>query len=109
MPPVVLITGAGRGIGAATARLAAERGYAVCVNYRRNQPAAEAVVTAIEAAKGRAVAVQADVSIEADVRRLFEECDARLGPPTALVNNAAILETQTRVESIDAARLQRVL
>ena len=107
--PVILITGAGRGIGAATARLAARRGYAVCVNYRRNQQAAEAVVAAIEAAKGQAVAVQADVSSEVDVRRLFEECDARLGPPTALVNNAAILETQTRVESIDAARLQRVL
>ena len=107
--PVILITGAGRGIGAATARLAAERGYAVCVNYRRNQQAAAAVVQAIEAAQGRAVAVQADVSDEADVRRLFEECDARLGTPAALVNNAAILEIQTRVESIDGARLQRVL
>jgi len=107
--PVILITGAGRGIGAATARLAAERGYSVCVNYRRNQQAAAAVVQAIEAAQGRAVAVQADVSVEADVRRLFEACDARLGTPAALVNNAAILETQTRVESIDGARLQRVL
>jgi NAD(P)-dependent dehydrogenase (short-subunit alcohol dehydrogenase family) len=107
--PVLLITGAGRGIGAATARLAAERGYAVCVNYRRNQQAAAAVVQAIEAADGRAVAVQADVSVEADVRRLFEECDARLGRIAALVNNAAILEIQTRVESIDGARLQRVL
>jgi len=107
--PVILITGASRGIGAATARLAAERGYAVCVNYRRHQQAAEAVVTAIEAAQGRAVAVQADVSIEADVLRLFAECDTSLGTLTALVNNAAILETQTRVESIDAARLQRVL
>jgi NAD(P)-dependent dehydrogenase (short-subunit alcohol dehydrogenase family) len=107
--PVILITGASRGIGAATARIAAGRGYAVCVNYRRNQQAADAVVAAIQAAGGRAMAAQADVSIEADVRRLFEACDARLGPPTALVNNAATLETQARVESIDAARLQRVL
>jgi NAD(P)-dependent dehydrogenase (short-subunit alcohol dehydrogenase family) len=106
---VLLITGASRGIGAATARLAAESGYAVCVNYRRDQHAAEAIVKLIEGAGGQAVAVQADVSIEADVVRLFEECDARLGAPTGLVNNAAILETQTRVESIDAARLQRVL
>lgn len=107
--PVVLITGAARGIGAATARLAARRGYAVCVNYRSNQPAAEAVVKAIEEGGGQAVAVQADVSVEADVVRLFEECDAWLGKPSALVNNAAILETQLRVDAMDAARIQRVL
>ena len=109
MSPVLLITGGSRGIGAATAQLAAERGYAVCVNYLRNAAAAATVVETIARRGGRAVAVQADVAAEADVRRLFEECDAALGPVTALVNNAAILETQARVEAIDAARLQRVL
>ncbi len=109
MPGVVLITGGGRGIGAATAVLAAARGYAVCVNYRSNAQAADAVVTAIANAGGSAVALQADVSVESDVVRLFETCEARLGRLTALVNNAAILETQTRVDAMDAARLQRIL
>lgn len=109
MPGVVLITGGSRGIGAATAVLAAARGYAVCVNYRSNAGAADAVVTAIAKAGGTAIALQGDVSVESDVVRLFETCDARLGRLTALVNNAAILETQTRVDSVDAARLQRIL
>lgn len=109
MPGVALITGGSRGIGAATALLAAERGYAVCVNYRSNAQAADAVVTAIVNAGGSAIALQGDVSIESDVVRLFEMCDARLGQLTALVNNAAILERQTRVDSVDAARLQRIL
>ena len=109
MPGVVLITGGSRGIGAATAVLAAARGYAVCVNYRSNAAAADAVVAAVARAGGSAIALPADVSVESDVVRLFETCDARLGRLTALVNNAAILETQTRVESVDAARLQRIL
>ena len=109
MPGVVLITGGSRGIGAATAVLAAARGYAVCVNYRSNAQAADAVVTAIANAGGSAIALQADVSVESDVVRLFETCEARLGRLTALVNNAAILETQTRVDAMDAARLQRIL
>ncbi len=104
MPGVVLITGGSRGIGAATAALAAARGYAVCVNYRSNAAAADAVVAAIVKSGGTAIALQGDVSVESDVVRLFETCDARLGRLTALVNNAAILETQTRVESVDAAR-----
>lgn len=108
MPGVVLITGGGRGIGAATAALAATRGYAVCVNYRSNADAANAVTAAIADAGGRAIAVQADVAEESDVVRLFEICDAKLGPLTALVNNAGILETQMRVEAMDAARLQRI-
>ena len=108
MRPSLIITGASRGIGAATARLAAERGYAVCVNYRANEAAARGVVSAIEAAGGRAVAVAADVSVEADVVRLFETVDRELGPLAALVNNAGILELQTRVERIDAVRLARV-
>lgn len=107
--PIVLITGASRGIGAASARLAASRGYAVCVNYRSNAKAAQSVVVDIERIGGRAIAVQADVAIEQDVVRLFETCDAQLGRLTALVNNAGILETQMRVDAMDAARLQRVL
>jgi len=105
---VVLITGSSRGIGAATARLAGERGYAVCVNYRRDRAAAERVVTAVEDAGSTAIAVQADVAVEADVMRLFDQVDARLGPLSALVNNAATLEPQMRLETIDAARLQRI-
>ena len=108
MPGIVLITGGGRGIGAATAHLAAARGYAVCVNYRANETAARAVVQNIIIGGGRAIAVQADVGIEPDVIRLFETCDQELGTLTALVNNAGILETQSRVEAMDAARLQRV-
>jgi NAD(P)-dependent dehydrogenase (short-subunit alcohol dehydrogenase family) len=104
----IVVTGGGRGIGAATAKLAAERGWAVCVNYRANRAAADAVVAGIESAGGTAIAVGADVSVERDVLRLFETVDARLGPLTALVNNAGILETQSRVDQIDAARLARI-
>jgi NAD(P)-dependent dehydrogenase (short-subunit alcohol dehydrogenase family) len=106
---VVLITGASRGIGAATARLAASRGYDVCVNFRRNREAADGVVKAIQAAGARAVAVAADVSVEADVVRLFAACDEALGRLDALVNNAGILETQMRLDAMDAARISRVL
>ena len=108
MQPTILITGGGRGIGAATARLAADRGYAVSVNYRANRAAADAVVADITARGRSAIAVQADVAVEADVARLFAAVDAELGPLTALVNNAGILETQTRVDRIDAARLSRI-
>ena len=108
MSRTVLITGGGRGIGAATARLASARGYAVCVNYLQNAAAANAVVEAIRDAGGKGVAVQADVAVEADVVRLFATCDRELGRLDALVNNAGILETQMRVDAMDAARLQRV-
>jgi NAD(P)-dependent dehydrogenase (short-subunit alcohol dehydrogenase family) len=104
----LIVTGGSRGIGAETAKLAAARGFAVCVNYRKNQAAAEAVVSAIKASGGTALAVGADVAVEADVVRLFETVDATFGPLTALVNNAGILEKQTRVEQIDAARIDRV-
>jgi NAD(P)-dependent dehydrogenase (short-subunit alcohol dehydrogenase family) len=108
MEKVVLVTGGSRGIGAATARLAAQRGYAVCVNYLRNESAARELVESIEREGGRAIALAADVAIEAEVVRLFEQLDAVLGPVTALVNNAGILEQQMRVEAMDAARWQRV-
>lgn len=103
----MVITGGSRGIGAATARLAAAAGYAVCVNYRRDAGAAAEVVREIKGAGGTAVAVQADVAVEADVVRLFEAAD-QLGRVTALVNNAGILETQMRVDQMDAARIERV-
>src|SRR5437016_1313777 len=100
MDKVVLITGAGRGIGAATARLAAKRGWAVCVNYLRDRQAADAVVADIARSGGRAVAVAADVASEPDVVRLFQECDRALGPLSALVNNTGILEHHARVEEV---------
>ena len=109
MQQVIIVTGSSRGIGAATAKLAATRGYRVCVNYQRNEAAARQVVTDIEAAGGTALAVQADVTQEADVRRLFDRATESLGPVTALVNNAGILETQSRVEALTADRLQRVI
>ncbi len=109
MEPVAIITGAGRGIGAATARLAASRGYAVCVNYLRDAASAEAVVADITASGGRAIAVAADVAVEDDVMRLFETVDGQLGRVSALVNNAGILETQMRLEHMDGARIRRVL
>ena len=106
---ILLITGGSRGIGAATARLAAARGYDVCVNYRRNRHAADGVVNEIQAAGARALAVAADVSIEDDVRRLFDACDTSFGRLDALVNNAGILETQMRLDAMDAERISRVL
>jgi NAD(P)-dependent dehydrogenase (short-subunit alcohol dehydrogenase family) len=106
---ILVITGGGRGIGAATARLAGQRGYSVCVNYRRNSAAAEDVVKAIENGGAPAIAVAADVSVEADVIRLFETVDKVLGPLDGLVNNAGVLETQTRVDAMDAARISRIL
>jgi NAD(P)-dependent dehydrogenase (short-subunit alcohol dehydrogenase family) len=109
MSKVLIVTGASRGIGAATARLAAARGYDVCVNYLRSRSAADALVEEIVAAGRRAIAVGADVSSEPDVVRLFETVDRSLGRLDALVNNAGILERQARVEQMDAARLGRML
>ncbi len=105
---VLLITGGSRGIGAATARLAATKGYAVCVNYLHQGQAAEAVVQAIQADGERAIAVQADIASEVEVVRLFETVDEQLGTLSALVNNAGTLERQIRLDKIDAARLERI-
>ncbi|HZW20904.1 SDR family oxidoreductase [Noviherbaspirillum sp.] len=106
---VMLVTGGSRGIGAATARLAAARGYAVAINYLRNRAAADELVEEIRAQGGEALAVQADVAVEADIVRMFAEVDRALGPLQALVNNAGILERQARVDELDAARLARIL
>ena len=109
MGKVLVVTGGSRGIGAATARLGAASGYAVCINYRRNETAGRALVEDIRNSGGQAIAVVADVGSEADVLRLFAQVDEQLGPVTALVNNAGILERQMRVEQMSAGRLQRVL
>jgi NAD(P)-dependent dehydrogenase (short-subunit alcohol dehydrogenase family) len=104
----MIVTGGGRGIGAATARLAAERGYGVCVNYRANRESAHRLVDAIRAAGGKAIAVRADIAREFDVLHLFEESDKQLGALTALVNNAGILERQARLDDMEATRFERV-
>jgi NAD(P)-dependent dehydrogenase (short-subunit alcohol dehydrogenase family) len=108
MKPILLVTGGSRGIGAATARLAAARGYSVCFSYRSNGTAADAVAAEITAAGGEALAVQADVAVEADVLRLFETVDRRPGRLQALVNNAGILEHHMRVDQMSAGRIERV-
>jgi NAD(P)-dependent dehydrogenase (short-subunit alcohol dehydrogenase family) len=105
---VILVTGASRGIGAATARLAAAEGYAVCVNFHSRQDAAEQVVADCVKAGAKAIAVQANVAVESEVRSLFEHVDRELGRITALVNNAGILEKQMRLEEMDGARWERV-
>lgn len=104
----VIVTGGGRGIGAATAKLAAERGWAVCVNYHRDPQAAQRVVEHITTAGGRAIAVQGDVAREADVVRLFDAARDRLGTVTGLVNNAGLLEQQMRVDEMEVGRFERV-
>ena len=109
MRKVVLVTGGGRGIGAATALLAARRGYAVAVNYLRDADAADEVVARIVADGGDAAALQADVAVEAQVAGLFARLDARFGRLDALVNNAGVLETQMRLDCMDATRVRRVL
>lgn len=106
---ICIITGASRGIGAATAKLAARAGYAVVVNYLQNSNAAQAVVRDIEAGGGRGLAVQADVSAPADVARLFKIAAAELGPPTALVNNAADPGSRQAVEDLSPESVRRVL
>src|SRR3989442_15144075 len=99
----MIVTGGGRGIGAATARLAAQRGYAVCVNYRSDRSAAEKLAKEIGG-----IAVAADVSHEPDVIRLFKETERSLGRITALVNNAGVVDLRSRVEDMSAERLQRM-
>ncbi|MET0858996.1 MAG: SDR family oxidoreductase [Telluria sp.] len=109
MEKVILITGGGRGIGAACSLLAAQHGYKVCVNYRTDATAALNVVAAIEEAGGTALAIQADISDESEVVRMFALVDERFGRLDALINNAGILSRQMRVEQMDAARINRIM
>jgi len=104
----MIVTGGARGIGAATAKLAASRGYAVCVNFLRAYDAAEKVVQDITSNGGYAIAVQADISSEAEVLAMYAQVDSALGTVSALVNNAATVELQMRLDAMDAARIQRV-
>jgi NAD(P)-dependent dehydrogenase (short-subunit alcohol dehydrogenase family) len=106
MDAVLIVTGAGRGIGAACARLAARQGYRIAVNYARNRAAADAVVDEIHQTGSRAIAVRGDVADPAQVRRLFETVDQELGTVTALVNNAGITGPLAPVEQIDPAGLK---
>lgn len=108
MEKILIVTGGSRGIGAATAKLAAAQGYKVCVNYLINQQAAEAVVAEIRASGGTALAMQADLSVEAEIVELFQRVDLELGPVTGLVNNAGILEQQSSLLDMDEGRLKRV-
>lgn len=106
--PIILITGGSRGIGAATARLAAARGYDVAISYAEREPAALAVVADIEAAGRRGIAVRADNASAADIARLFATIDRELGTLDVLVNNASILALQSRLEELSVERIQRI-
>lgn len=106
---VAIITGSSRGIGAATAKLLASANYCVCVNFLSDDVAANSVVSALTASGSTAIAVQADVSKESDVVRLFKTVDEQLGSVTALVNNAGIVRPQMRVEDMDASRINEIL
>jgi NAD(P)-dependent dehydrogenase (short-subunit alcohol dehydrogenase family) len=107
-PRTVLVTGGGRGIGAATSWLAAQRGWAVAVNYTHGTAAAQGMVARIRDAGGTALAVQADVADEAQVLAMFAAIDAELPPLGALINNAGVVDLQTRIDAITMERLQRM-
>ncbi|MBF8674291.1 SDR family oxidoreductase [Pseudomonas fulva] len=109
MNPVILITGASRGIGAATALLAARHGYHLCINYRSNDEAAEAIFSQVRTLGAKAIAVRADVSSEAEIIAMFQRIDEHLGPITALVNNAATIAPQSRLEYLTEVRLLNMM
>ena len=107
-PKTLLVTGGSRGIGAATARLAALRGWDVAVNFTRDAAAAEAVAAEVRAAGCRALVLQGDVGVEADVLAMFAAIDREWGPLTGLVNNAGVVDVAARVDAMSAARIQRM-
>ncbi|EKO3372724.1 glucose 1-dehydrogenase [Vibrio fluvialis] len=109
MNKVVIVTGGSRGIGAATSKLLAKQGYAVCVNYRANQASADQVVGAITDMGGRAFAMQADVANEQEVEALFAATHQRFGVVTHLVNNAGILDKQSRLADMSLERFNHVM
>ena len=106
---VAIITGGGRGIGAATAQLFSREGYAVCINYKSNSESANRLAQEIIAEGGKCITVQADVSNENDVMRLFSTVDKQLGKLSVLVNNAGILKKQSRLEDMSADRINSIL
>ena len=108
MKKIILITGGSRGIGAAIALRAADAGYAVCISFLNHQAAADALVASINDNGGTAISVRADVAVDADVVRMFKQVDESLGPITALVNNAGILEQQSRVDEMTTERIARI-
>ena len=105
---VLLVTGGSRGIGAATALLAARQGYAVAINYNSKLQAAEDVAGQIRAAGGTAITVAGDVSVEADVLSMFARIDTELGRLTALVNNAGVVDVAARVDQMELPRMRRM-
>ena len=109
MPKIAVVTGGGRGIGASTASLLAARGWDVCISYRVDDESAQQVVDGCRARGQRAIAVQADVALEADVLRLFATVDAELGLLSALVNNAGIVALKAKVEEFTTERIERML
>ena len=109
MDKITLITGGSRGIGAATAKLCGAAGHAVAVNYRADEAAAKAICAAVEAAGGKAIAVQGDTGVEADILRMFEKVDAAFGPLTGLVNNAGVHGPRGRLEKLTGDDIDRVL
>ena len=109
MNPVLLVTGGSRGIGAATALLAARQGWAVAVNYTQNAAAADAIVQQIKSGGGQAVSIQADVGDEAQIKHLFSQVDAQLGRLTGFVNNAGVLDVAVRVDELSWERAERIM
>ncbi len=109
MSKVAIVTGASRGIGAATARMLGAKGYSVVVNYARDADAAAAVLKDIRSSGGKGIAIQGDVAREEDVLRVFSVTDSEFGPVAALVNNAGVVNPQARVEAMTAEAINRVL